>query len=404
MTRTVDFGTCQHQGARTYQEDVYALQALGGGEGVLLVLADGMGGHAGGREAASAAVEAASAALGEGLAPPRLDLGMILAASDKAVKRLHKTQPALSEGGCTFVAARLSGGSLDWISVGDSPLYLVSAGSVQRLNADHSMAPVLRDLVASGRLDASELATHPQRNALRSCLGSEPIALIDASAKPLPLHPGEVVILASDGLDTLSDAEIADLVMEVKGGMAALALRLVEAVVAKKKPNQDNVSVLCASLSEGAEPERTMAAFSRRGPERRASRVVGLTDVQARRMGLLGGSFGLAALAVLGLQHCVSSRNPTADTAQSPGSAEEQPAPQAPQAQGSGDALEAMPDGEPSPLRGLGPIADDSAPNSVLRGSPSTDAGQLQTLGEEAPYKPAAPLATPLGEDRAEEP
>ncbi len=68
--------------------------------------------------------------------------------------------------GATLVAAQLRGDEVRWISVGDSPFYLVDAGRIERLNADHSMAPQIDALVARGMLTAEEAEHHPGRHTL----------------------------------------------------------------------------------------------------------------------------------------------------------------------------------------------------------------------------------------------
>lgn len=302
MTRTMDAAGAQDQGARAYQEDVYAIVQQG--EGALcLLLADGMGGHAGGRDAAAAAIDAAQAECTRRRTGRGFDLQASLETADKAVKKLIKANPAIRDGGCTFVAASLVEGALHWISVGDSPLYLVSGGRVNRLNADHSMAPVLRGLVEAGRLDESELARHPQRNALRSSLSVEPTAMIDHPAAALPLRAGEVVILASDGLDTLTHEEIGEVVMRRPTGMAALAQDLIAAVLAKQYPHQDNVTVLCATLLKGEDEAATrmISARARSQSPPRQLRVPAWGLVSPGRVGwalILGAGLALLLAAI----------------------------------------------------------------------------------------------------------
>ena len=109
----------QHQGARPYQEDSWALKRLGDGS-LLAVVADGMGGHAGGAVASKLAVEAFVHALeqGGGLADGLQD-------ANGAVRKGAVDKPDLSGMGATLVAAQVRGDEVRWISVGDSPLFLV---------------------------------------------------------------------------------------------------------------------------------------------------------------------------------------------------------------------------------------------------------------------------------------
>lgn len=257
VTRKLDIGASQHQGARAYQEDAFAVIMSRSELSGAVLLCDGMGGHAGGKEAADAAVMAAERCLSD-IGSAR-DLGDALDAAVGAVQELHQRRPELREGGCTFVAARIDTGNLSWISVGDSPLLLVSSGAVTRLNADHSMAPVLEALVESGQMDRAELEHHPQLHALRSAISSEPLTLVDKPDTALRLQPGEVLILASDGMLSLDLDEIAAITLGHRGAMAGLAETLVQQVLAKNKPNQDNVTVLCVRIDEDETLRKTQA-------------------------------------------------------------------------------------------------------------------------------------------------
>ena len=75
--------------------------------------------------------------------------------------RRAAAKPELAGMGATLVAAQVRGDEVRWISVGDSPFFLVSAGKLERLNADHSMAPQIDALVARGMLTAEEAEHHP---------------------------------------------------------------------------------------------------------------------------------------------------------------------------------------------------------------------------------------------------
>jgi serine/threonine protein phosphatase PrpC len=91
--------------------------------------------------------------------------------------------------GSTLVAAIVGGDEVRWISVGDSPFYMVSAGKLERLNADHSMAPQIDALVARGVITAEEGAEHPGRHTLREAVMGQPLALIDEGKRSCPPTP-----------------------------------------------------------------------------------------------------------------------------------------------------------------------------------------------------------------------
>ena len=117
----------------------------------VLLLADGMGGHVSGNPASSTIIRTFAETYPgtEGPIPDRLHT--CLNAANDALAAAIVENPALKGIGSTVVAVVISPHGLDWISVGDLPLWLFREGELRRLNADHSMASVLADLVAVGR-------------------------------------------------------------------------------------------------------------------------------------------------------------------------------------------------------------------------------------------------------------
>jgi protein phosphatase len=219
----------QHQGARPYQEDSWALRTLGDGS-LLAVVADGMGGHAGGAIASKLAVEAFVHALeqGGGLADG-------LQAANEAVGKGAAGQPDLAGMGATLVAAQVRGDEVRWISVGDSPFFLVSAGKLERLNADHSMAPQIDAMLKRGLLTEDEAIHHPARHTLREAVMGEPLTLIDRGTRRV--GPDAKLLLCSDGVQTLGAKDIeAAAVKPVHG--------LIDAVLAAADEHQDNITVV----------------------------------------------------------------------------------------------------------------------------------------------------------------
>jgi protein phosphatase len=219
----------QHQGARPYQEDTWALRPLKDGS-LLAVVADGMGGHAGGAVASRLVADAVVKTVeqGRGLADG-------LQAANAAVHDGAAKKAELTGMGSTLVAAIVGADEVRWISVGDSPFYMVSAGKLERLNADHSMAPQIDALVARGVITAEEGAEHPGRHTLREAVMGQPLTLIDEGKRSLPSDA--CLLLCSDGVHSLSDADIA-------AQSAKPVQALISAVLAVGSPHQDNVTVI----------------------------------------------------------------------------------------------------------------------------------------------------------------
>ncbi|MBS0235428.1 MAG: serine/threonine-protein phosphatase [Proteobacteria bacterium] len=245
------------RGARDYQEDTAAFLS-DGGEPIVLssegpgydrcgfaVLADGMGGHTGGALASRTVCDhfLKSIAATSGEMSDRLIAG--LGAANAAIAGKIAENPLLAGMGSTLIGAAFGPEGVEWVSVGDSPLYLFRRGEVALLNEDHSLAPELDRMVAEGRLTANEARNDPRRHMLRSAVTGEEIDLLDVSRQPLKLEPDDYIVLASDGIATLETAEIARVIQGyAKDGAAAVAKAIIRSIEAIREPYQDNATVL----------------------------------------------------------------------------------------------------------------------------------------------------------------
>jgi protein phosphatase len=154
--------------------------------------------------------------------------------------------------GCTIVglavAAEGAGWRINCISVGDSPLYLVRNGAITRLNEDHSLAPEIDRMAELGRISWAAAQADSGRHVLRSALTGTAIEMIDRPPAPLGLEAGDTVVLASDGVHSLLDAEIAGIVAAAATCEAAVGA-LLAAVAAADDPHQDNTTVLVVRMA-----------------------------------------------------------------------------------------------------------------------------------------------------------
>ena len=243
----------QIQGARARQEDAYSIKPLPEQDreeagGWLLALADGMGGHAGGDVAAATATQAFEEGFtqaGRGADAPveaRLDAG--LRAANEAVRVKQQSAFSLSDMGATLVAALVIGPVLYWVSVGDSLLWLFRDGELLRLNEDHSMRPLLLELVKAGEMSEEEVLNHPVAHQLRSVVHGRDLPLVDMAAEGYPLAAGDVVLLASDGIETLSTEALTAIIQGHADDAGALTRALLDGVEAAGVPRQDNTTVV----------------------------------------------------------------------------------------------------------------------------------------------------------------
>ena len=234
------------KGARSYQEDT--AEALENSGVLTAVLADGMGGHAGGALASGLACKffLHAFAASSGAIPHRLAEALDLA--NAAIAHETAGNPRLRGMGCTLVGVAFGADGVEWVSVGDSPLFLVRDGEIALLNEDHSMAPEVDKLAMAGKISWEAARADPRRHFLRSALTGTEIDLIDRSHRPLALQPGDIVVLASDGIHAISEDEIASVAGRASGP-EQIAEALLAAVAAVGDPHQDNTTVVVVRVS-----------------------------------------------------------------------------------------------------------------------------------------------------------
>lgn len=259
---TAEAASGQHIGQRTRQEDAVIAQFPEGDVTGVAVLSDGMGGHDDGDLAGRLL---ASEMFGElYLSAARDNTGtqtpgdVLRAALDRANTRLKQHIDAgciSADTGGTLLCVTVEAGNLRWLSVGDSPLYLYRDGVLRQLNDLHSMATQLDLMVTNGAMSADAAAQHPHRHCLTSAVTGGQVPQIDCPDDALPLAPGDVVLLASDGLNVLDDTQITDLIgRHAQTGSAAITGALLQAVRKRHSPQQDNVSLVTIRATHRTRP------------------------------------------------------------------------------------------------------------------------------------------------------
>jgi protein phosphatase len=201
-------GITERGPVRAQNQDVWDAIVGGDGRTAALVLADGMGGHKGGLEAAEAAVGAAIAVLSshgreEG---PAATLVRAVAAANDAVAAARDVIGG--NPGTTLVLAIINGKHASVANVGDSRAYLVSgSGGVLQVTRDHSWAAAQ---VRLGALSAEEARHHPKRNLIERAVMGDPV---EADIFEVDASPGDVLVLCSDGVwEPLSDQALGAIV------------------------------------------------------------------------------------------------------------------------------------------------------------------------------------------------
>ncbi|TNF59738.1 MAG: serine/threonine-protein phosphatase [Rhodobacteraceae bacterium] len=254
---TYDVASALSQGQRDNQEDAVIADFPLGGDVGFCVLADGMGGHASGDIASKIVVTEVFAELKLQCGDTDLfesNIAEILndaaQSANDCVRQHAEANPESWGMGATLVAPVLVRDHLYWISVGDSPLFLYRDGVLIQLNEDHSMASQIDYMVEHGMMTAETGEGHPDRHCLTSVLIGGEIARIDCPARPVALRDGDIILVASDGIQFLEESEIAGLIEDRADRSSAEITRyLIRALDALADPEQDNVSLCVIKVS-----------------------------------------------------------------------------------------------------------------------------------------------------------
>ena len=212
-----------------------------------LVVADGMGGHAAGREAAEIVVGSCLDVIRARSSEPWDDILMKAVETAQAVVLAAANRGSLSSMGATVVLAVVDGDSanpaLHAAHVGDSRLYLYRDGSLRRLTDDHSL---VAQMVRDGLLYEEEAFGHPDANVIQRAIGQQgPIE--PEIQEPVALHNGDVVLACSDGLHgAVPDREIAEIIGRSPDAESICGNLLAAALAGG---SADNVTIGCARIS-----------------------------------------------------------------------------------------------------------------------------------------------------------
>ena len=235
---------------RTENQDSLGMLPEDGGtledaRGVLIVVADGMGGHRAGRRASELAVSTllASYAPADASGIP----AALISAIGDANNRVYEegfSSPAYNGMGTTCTALVLQGTSAYVAHIGDSKAFQVTTGQITQITADHSR---VWELYTRGVITREQARMHPERNLLTRALGQNPGTAADLFG-PLPLQPGSWFVLCTDGLTNhVEESEIADVVRKHPPEEAADEL----VSLAKTRGGADNITVQIVEIREG---------------------------------------------------------------------------------------------------------------------------------------------------------
>ncbi len=216
-------------------------------KGRLAVIADGMGGQEGGEIASRLAVEAVrDAYLAHTDGDPHAALISGFRAAHEAIRDWVRHYPHLQGMGTTCTAVVIAQGQAHFAHIGDSRLYLIRGMSISLLTRDHT---VVDRLIEQGVIAPEDAATHPQRHVLTAALGANREASADFSPEPIPLQPGDVLVLCTDGLwGQITAAELVSAVRSMAPQHACKHL----ANLAKERGGPDNLTIQILQLGHAA--------------------------------------------------------------------------------------------------------------------------------------------------------
>lgn len=228
-------------GGRAYNEDRIGYRYTS--DALVMVLADGLGGHGHGEVAAEAAVRSVVATF-EKQARPRLSdpqafLADALAGAHVAILAQSGIRQLDDLPRTTCVICVVQDGIAYWAHAGDSRLYVLRNGRVLTRTHDHSRVQAMVD---EGRLDPVRMRDHPQRNILTSCLGGDQQPRFEFAPK-LPLKRGDVILLCSDGVWGPLDDDAPLALLSLRNAVKA-APGFLDSVESAAGAGRDNLSLL----------------------------------------------------------------------------------------------------------------------------------------------------------------
>ncbi len=233
---------------RKNNEDNFAVEPDLG----LLVVADGMGGHNSGEVASDIACKTVVEYARKmqtmvpeggtpGLTPRGRQLEFFVKTANSMIYEKGRAFPKDAGMGTTVVAAIVDAKGMTVAHVGDSRLYLWRRGELTQLTEDHSL---VGEQVKRGQITADEAARSPQQNILTRALGADGDVRVDVADHPL--LPGDLVLLATDGLSKMViDADVAAVIAESQDPQ-----KIVDVLIAKARAagGVDNIAIVVAKV------------------------------------------------------------------------------------------------------------------------------------------------------------
>ena len=220
---------------------------------VMMVAADGMGGHMQGEVAAEIAVTEITRLFQQEarnrLRRPSDFLVSVINSAHRAIVSHAVAENLLESPRTTCVVCLVQDGSAWWAHSGDSRLYVLRAGKLAAATQDHSR---VQQLVDSGAITPEAAATHPERNKIFSCLGGV-VPPVIAIGSEFPLQTGDTILLSTDGFwSQIPAALIATLLR--KQDIVGLLPGLLTEAHKRARGESDNLSIVAMTWEAQDDP------------------------------------------------------------------------------------------------------------------------------------------------------
>lgn len=215
--------------------------------GVLCVIADGMGGLTGGKEASQVTVDTMVSTFHRSSVTDTPEQ-ILLRGCRFAQEEVLALQDSPGMTGTTLAAALIRNGRCSFLSVGDSRIYLYRGGGLILLTRDQNSGARIDAQIGLGRLPEAA-RSDAKRKALTAYIGMEKLEHTDRSSHSFSVGPGDRILLVTDGVfGTLTEEEIAEAMTERDD---LICDEIIARVLRKRSPGQDNCTAALIDCSYG---------------------------------------------------------------------------------------------------------------------------------------------------------
>jgi protein phosphatase len=210
----------------------------------LFAVADGMGGAQAGEVASRTATEVLEHGLPDGPGSAEERLAGLVAEANARIHELGRSDSNRQGMGTTMTAAYVTEGDIAIAHVGDSRMYRLRDGELEKLTEDHTL---VAELERQGKITEEEAGRHPQRSIITRALGPEGEVAVDHHT--WPARDGDVYLICSDGLMMFAEEQIGD-ILRAEPSLRSAARALVDA--ANAGGGRDNITVVLFRVEEVA--------------------------------------------------------------------------------------------------------------------------------------------------------